>query len=182
MMSLAFWMLSRGLALAWVGVFFFGAGTILLIIKFFWPGFKWVKETDPNTKEFKEQTTKEFNEIYNDNGIFTFNDAGFSIKTTHGDYELEWTDIDSMLGYKEDHYTADSICLDVFCTKDRNFKISEETPGWFRFLSHSKKALPAIDKSWEIELSMPAFETNLTVVYDRQNRTLTEVTDEHYKS
>jgi len=182
MTSLSAWTITRGLAFGWLGTIFFGGGTILFVIKFFRPDFKWVKDTDPNIKEFKEQTEKEFKEIYNDNGIFTFSDNGFSIKTTKGVHKIEWTEIKSMLGYKEDHYATDSICLDVFCDNDKSFKITEETLGWFRFLDHSKKALPKIDKSWEIEISTPAFETNLTVVYDRQNRPLKEVTDEHYKS
>lgn len=182
MTSLSAWTITRGLALGWLGTIFFGGRTILLVIKFFRPDFKWVKDTDPNSKEFKEQTEKEFKEIYNDNGIFTFHDSGFSINTTKGVHSIEWSEIKSMLGYKEDNYATDRICLDVFCDNDKSFKITEETLGWFRFLDHSKKVLPTIDKSWEIEISTPAFETNLTVVYDRQNRTLEEVADEHYKS
>jgi hypothetical protein len=87
-----------------------------------------------------------------------------------------------MIGYKEDLFTRDRICLDVFCDNDKSFKITEETLGWFMFLDHSKKALPTIAKYWEIEITSPAFETNLTVVYDRQNRTLKEVTNKYYKS
>ena len=182
MTSVSAWTITRNLTFGWVGAIFFGSATILFIIKYFKPDFKWVKDTDPFSKEFKEQTEKEFKEIYNDNGIFTFSDNGFSIKTNKGIQTIEWTEIKSMLGYKEDHYATDSICLDVFCDNDNSFKITEETLGWFRFLDHSKKVLPTIDKSWEIEISTPAFETNLTVVYDRQNRPLKEVTDEHYKS
>jgi hypothetical protein len=182
MTSLAAWTITRDLAFGWLGTIFFGSATILFVIKYFKPDFKWVKDTDSNSKEFKEQTEKEFKEIYNDNGIFTFSHNGFSIKTNKGIQTIEWTEIKSMLGYKEDHYAIDSVCLDVFCDNDKSFKITEETLGWFRFLDHSKKVLPTIDKSWEIEISTPAFETNLTVVYDRQNRPLKEVTDEHYKS
>lgn len=182
MTSLSVWTLTRGSTFGWLGTIFFGGGTTLFIIKFFRPDFKWVKNTEPNSKEFKEQTEKEFKEIYNDNGIFTFRDNGFSIKTTKGVHTIEWTEIKSMLGYKEDQYATDRICLDVFCDNEKSFKITEETLGWFRFLDNSKKALPTIHKSWEIEISTPAFETKLTLVYDRQNRTLKEVTDEHYKS
>jgi hypothetical protein len=182
MTSLSAWTITIGLTSGWLGIIIFGGGTILFVIRFYQPDIKWVKDTDPNRKEFKEQTEREFNEIYNDNGIFTFSDNGFSIKTTKGVQTIEWTEIKSMLGYKEDHYTTDSICLDVFCDNDKSFKITEETLGWFRFLDHSKKALLTIDKSWEIEISTPAFETNLTLVYDRQNRPLKEVTEEYYKS
>ncbi len=182
MTSLSAWTITRGLIFGWFGVIFFGIGTVLFVIKFFRPDFKWVKHTDSTSKEFKEQTEKKFKEIYNDVGIFSFNVNGFSIKTTKGTHSIEWTEIKSMLGYKEDQLATDNICLDVFCDNGKSFKISEETPGWFRFLDLSKKALPTIEKSWEIEISFPAFETNLTVVFDRQNRPLKEVSDEHYKS
>jgi hypothetical protein len=182
MTSLSAWTLKGGWIFGWLGIIFFGGGTVLFIIKFFRPDFKWFKDTDSNSKEFKEQTGKTFIEMYNDNGIFTFSDNGFTVNTNKGVNAIEWTEIKSMLGYKEDNITTDNICLDVFCDNDRSFNVTEETPGWFRFLDHSKKALPAIDKSWEIEIATPAFETNLTVVYDRQNRTLNEVTNEHYKS
>jgi hypothetical protein len=182
MTSLSAWAITRGMVLGWIGTIIFGGGTILFVIKFFQPDFKWVKDTDPNSKDLKELAEKEFNEINNDNGIFTFNDNAFSIKTTQGVQTIEWTEIKSMLGYKEDHFTTDSICLEVFCDNDKSFKITEETLGWYRFLDHSKKAFPTIDKSWDKEISAPAFETNLMVVYDRQNRALKEVTAEHYKS
>lgn len=180
MTGLSTWAITRGLAFGWLGTIFLGGWTILFIIKFFRPNLSWVKDTDPNSKEFKEQTEKEFKEIYNDNGVFTFSANGFSIKTTKGVNSIKWTEIKSMLGYKVDHYATDSIFLDVFCDNAKSFKITEETLGWFRFLDHSKKALPTINKSWEIEISTPAFETNLTLVYDRQNRPLKDVTDEYY--
>jgi hypothetical protein len=180
MTGLSAWTTTRGFTFGWLGTVFFGTCVILLVIKFFRPDFKWVKDTD--SKEFRAQTKEEFEKIYNDNGIFTYNDKGFSIMTDKGIKLIEWTEIKSMLGYKEDHFATDSICLDVFCDNDKSFKITEETSGWFRFLDHSKKALPTIDKSWEIEISTPAFKTNLTIIYDRQNRPLKEVTDEHYKS
>jgi hypothetical protein len=182
MTGLSAWTIIQNLTFGWLGIIFFGGGTILLAIKFIRPGFKWVKDTNPNSKEFKEQTEKVFKEIYNENGIFTFKNNGFSIKTNNGVQTIEWKEIKSMLGYKEDHFATDRICLDVFCDDNKSFRITEDTSGWFRFLDHSKKALPTIDESWEIEITTPAFETNLTVVYDRQNRTLKEVIDEHYKS
>ena len=179
MTGISIWMATTNPASGWFGTIFFGGGTIVFIIKFFKPGFIY---PEPTSQEFKDRTEKEFKEIYNDNGVFTFSDNGFSIKTNKGVNNIEWIEIKSMLGYKEDHYAIDCICLDVLCDNDKSFKITEETAGWFRFLDHSKKAFPTIHKSWEIEISFPAFETKLTLVYDRQNRTLPELTGEHYKS
>ena len=181
MTSLCVWLINRNFTFGWIGTLFFGGGTILSIIKYFQPNFNWFTRIDPNSKEFKEQTEKEFNEIYNDNGIFTFEVDSFTIKTTKGIYLIQWSEIKSMLGYKLDNFATDCICLDVFCNQEKNFKITEETAGWFRFLDNVKKALPTIDKSWHIEISTPTFETNLTVIYDKENRSLEEVTNEYYE-
>lgn len=122
----------------------------------------------------------QFMEVYNDDGIFTFSDKGFSIRSSEGLQTIEWSEIISMIAYKEDHYIIDCICLDVFCDNGFSFKITEETSGWYRFIEQSEKALPSIGESWEFEIASPAFKTNLTLVYDRKNRSLKEVTDEFY--
>ena len=153
-----------------VGIFFFGLSTLFFIVKYF------------RFKEFKPKTEVEFLEIYNDNGIFTYTDDGFIVKTKGGDQNTLWSEVTSMVGYKEDRFTIDNICLDIFCDSDKGFKISEETSGWFMFLDHSKKQFPSIDKSWEVEIATPAFETKMTLIYDRQNRSLQEVVSSHYKS
>jgi hypothetical protein len=171
MTSLSAWAISRGLAFSWIGTIFFGSGTILFIVKYFRTNFNGVKDSDQNIIDFKEQSRKNFKEIYNDNGIFTFGDNGFSIKTSEGVQSIKWNEIILIHGYKEDHFVTDNICLEVFCDNNQSFKITEETRGWFRFLDHSKKALLTIDKSWELEISTPVFENKLTVLYDRQNRT-----------
>jgi hypothetical protein len=167
MTSLSAWGISRGLAFSWVGTIFFGGGTIFFIVKFFRSTIRGVEISDQNITGYKDQNEKNFKEIYTDNGIFTFSDLGFSIKTKEGVQSIKWTEIISMHGYKEDHYVTDNICLDVFCDNNQSFKITEETRGWFRFLDHSKKALPSIDKSSELKISTPDFEKKMTVVYNR---------------
>jgi hypothetical protein len=99
-----------------------------------------------------------------------------------GEQLIAWTDIVSMIGYKRDYLTSDSICMGIFCENDRGFEKTEDMPGWFQFLVHMKKVFPCIDQSWETHIAMPAFETNLTLLYDRYNRPLAEVVKQDIES
>jgi hypothetical protein len=47
--------------------------------------------------------------------------------------------------------------------------ITEETPGWYQFVEETKRVFPSIPKNWDSEITQPAFETNLIVLYDRSN-------------
>jgi hypothetical protein len=120
---------------------------------------------------------KNFMEIYNDNGIFTFNDNSFSIQIENSIKEINWNEINSMLAYKVDLYATDIICLEIYCSNDFHFLINEETSGWFKFLENSKKMLPQIIENWEMNIAVPAFANNLTLIYDRENRNLETVTE-----
>ncbi len=126
----------------------------------------------------KQTSAQEFEEIYDEEGIFTFTDSGFTVEAAGSIKEVEWSEVRSMIGYKEDLLTIDSICLDVICENDFSFQINEETSGWYRFLNESKAALTSIDTFWENAIALPTFETKLTLIYDRDNRSLKEVLKE----
>jgi len=158
----------------WLGLFFFGFLSIMFLIKIFKSNFKWVSDTNINSKEFADKTSADFSRLYNDNGLFT-SDTGFIIKTEKGNKTIEWKQIETLIGYKKDYLTTDCICLVVEYNDTQNFEITEEHSGWFQFLEHLKTEFSTVDKSWEIEISTPAFETKMTVLYDRQNRTLGEI-------
>ena len=132
-------------------------------------------------KLFKLNKEQTIDKSYEDNGVFLFQEKGFSIKTIDGLNEVEWVNINSMIGYKEDRFTTDNICLDIFTNSGKCYKISEETAGWPGFLEHSKGAFPTIKKDWAVEISIPPFEKNMTLVYDRQNRDLNDVIKDNYK-
>ncbi len=137
----------------------------------------------PTIESIKGTTgvSKDFQKILDDDGAFTFSETGFTIKMEKDLQSIRWDEIKTMLGYKRDLFAVDCICLDVFTENGHGFSISEEMPGWYRFLQQSKLAFPAISKTWEFEIAFPAFETKLTVIYDKYNRTLPELEKEYYK-
>ncbi|MBO9703289.1 MAG: hypothetical protein J7604_23950 [Sporocytophaga sp.] len=121
------------------------------------------------TKEYKAQIAKEFNDRLIDNGIFQYTENGFIISFPET-IEVNWNQIQSIFGYKVDLMMTDLICIDVFCDNNISFSLTEETAGWFVFIDFLKEQFPTIEGHWNINISQTAFATNLTLVYDRENR------------
>ena len=158
----------------WLFVCFFGSMTIILFLKILFPNasfLRWIKTP-------REPDNRPFEEKYNDNGIFEYSENGFIINNEILHQEILWSEVKTIFGYKIDLLAIDCICVDVFCDNDKFFTINEETIGWFQFIERSKNIFTSIDKSWNIKITIPAFETNLTLIYDRENRTLDEVKKE----
>jgi len=115
-----------------------------------------------------------------DPGIFTYTESGFEVTQEGVSYSQNWSDIKTMVAYKLDNLTTDSICISVFCDNDIQFGITEETAGFGTFISKTNKQFPQINKAWIIDIMSPAFRMNLMLLYDRDGRTLEDVTKEHY--
>ena len=93
--------------LGWVGLVFFGVISLLFLIKFINPKFKWVNDTNVNSKAFADKTKTDFETLYNDNELFTYIDNGFIVKTESGDKVVEWTQIKTLTGFKRDYFATD---------------------------------------------------------------------------
>ena len=175
-------LIKRGVSIiGWIGLLFFGSATILAILIYFFPKSVLINKLYLNiTGKLNENAEgkKNFMEIYNDDGIFEYNDSGFIIQTPKSKENINWDQIYLMLGYKEDLFSIDSICLNVYYGENKSFNINEETLGWFNFLKYSKTVFPNIEKDWEFNISVPVFERKLTVIYDSKNRELSEILKE----
>lgn len=132
------------------------------------------------TKEYEEQKSKEYGEILVELGYFSYSDDGFRVQIEAIQNDIKWLNIQAIFAYKLDHYTEDEICLDVFCDNNISFKISEEIAGWYIFIDKMALHLPNIHQNWNCEITQPAFETNLTLLFERENRTLEQVSNIFY--
>ena len=159
-----------GFVFGWVALLFFGICSCFFLIKLFYPSFKWVNDPNPKSKEFLEKTKSDFQQLYDDYGPFSFTDIGFFIQSKHGDRFVEWNQIHRLSGFKRDYFTTDCICLLIEFDPDLSIEFSEEHAGWYQFLKHLHEAFPSIDKNWDKEITTPAFETNWTVLYERNNQ------------
>jgi hypothetical protein len=156
----------------------FGLSSFGYFLKLLFPNATFLKNLKTTSRKIDNRP---FDEIYKDIGIFEYQDNGFTINLESGQQKIKWDDIQTVFGYKLDLYTTDCICADIFCGNDKSFRVTEDTSGWFQFQIRLKEKFPNIHKTWEIEIAAPAFETTLTLVYDRENRTLDEAKKHHYK-
>lgn len=135
------------------------------------PKHKWV---DPDSEESIYTTGEDFNLIFNDEGIFDYQDEGFNIQFEDGKKFIYWKDIKTIYAYKRDLYTYDELNLQIDY-ENSSFKISENIKGWYKFVEKIKEIYPNIRQDFDIQLMFPAFEQNLTVVYDYKNRRIEEI-------
>ncbi|NLP59507.1 hypothetical protein [Lutibacter sp. B1] len=150
--------------ITWVTIVFFGIGAILLLLRYFNPNSKFL----PKQKDYnKKLSDEEFMELYNSNGIFTYEKNGFEIKIEEKLTKIEWNEIEKLTAYKVDLFATDEIRLFLKAENGKQFEISESTQGWFQFNEKIKEQFPEINKTWEIDISVPAFERKETEIYNR---------------
>jgi hypothetical protein len=111
---------------------------------------------------------KPFTGNFADDGIFTYGDGGFSIRYKGGDHAIHWNQLEKLTAYKIDLMTFDEICINIVHGRE-SITISEDTPGWHKFVEKTKTVLPGVDKEWDTKIAYPSFATNLTVIYEKAN-------------
>ncbi|UOQ95964.1 hypothetical protein MUN81_11890 [Hymenobacter sp. 5317J-9] len=113
-------------------------------------------------------------------GVFAFSDSGFTVTLHDASTSIDWQDIRAMFGYKMDLMTTDLICLDIHHGNGEILRLTEETPGWYQFQVKSVQQFPAIDHGWQFAIIAPAFNTNLTLVYEKSGMDLLKATSVYY--
>ena len=176
MAGLSLWMATTELVFGWVATIFFAGITMILLVKYF-------KNSDRNKDNITDTPLfqTENQPVETNNELLSFSEDSFTVQVEQVEKTVAWKQVQSMLAYKIDRFATDGICLDVFCDNNVNFTITEESPAWDKFLDHSKKALP-IDQFWEIEIVTHSAPNNVTIVYDRKNRTLKEILKKYYNN
>ena len=161
----------------WGTIVFFGGGGLFFLVRLLNPQNLFVTH---DTVLGKEILADQFKRQQEDLGFFSYDDTGFSLKEHKGVTHYNWTEIETIFGYKEDHYTTDEICLDIFTNGKPYLTLTESTPGWYQFNDRLNKNLPSISNTWDGEIALPAFETKLTLLFDKKGRTFEEAEAECY--
>lgn len=120
----------------------------------------------PNSYENNFESRKSFDEIYNDMGGFQYDIDGFCITYKEFSKKVKWDEITQLIAYKRDQITIDRIELEIVYG-DKAFMISEDLPGWHQFVIKTKEVYPTIPIDWDVKIIQPAFETNMTTIYDK---------------
>lgn len=108
--------------------------------------------------------------------IFTYDEIGFKFSKLS---YCSWDSIETVFTYKIDLMTIDEICIDIF-THDKILTVNESTPGWVQFTEQLDQRLP-LPKNWEGQVMLPAFVTNLTLLFDSKGRTQEQCIEALYK-
>lgn len=102
-----------------------------------------------------------------------FNMEGFSpIKKEGAPPEVpmvQWNSVKSIRAYKVDLWATDCICLFFETGEEKGIEITEEAANWSDFIEFLPRFLPGCKPQceWWRAVTYPAFETNLTNIYER---------------
>jgi hypothetical protein len=160
----------------WGTMVFFGGSGLFFLVRLLNPQNLFVTH---DTALGKEILADQFKQQQEDLGFFSYDDTGFSLTEHKGVTYYNWTDIETVFGYKVDNYTTDEICLDIFTYSKHCLTLTESTPGWYQFNDRLTKYIPSISSNWDREIAVPAFETKLTLLFDKKGRSLNEVQAEY---
>ena len=110
----------------------------------------------------------EINKEDNELGIFSYEANGFTYIVNDAVTRVKWMEIQSITAYKADLFTTDEIRLDIF-HNDLKLTITEETPGWEKFVLKTKSIFPSIPVDWDSKIVQPPFETNQIQLYQKEH-------------
>lgn len=128
----------------------------------------WFKDsynTEDDLERYKN-TPKESFPAYQD-GIFTYDDKLFTIQLEKEKRTILWDDISLIRAYKVDQFTVDCIVIEIY-SGETVITINDQTTGHMKFMEVAESNLPEFKKDWFPVVAFPAFETNLTTIYERQ--------------
>ena len=155
----------------WGALIFFGGGGLFFLVRLLNPKNLFVTH---DAKLGKEILADQFRKEHESLGFFTYTGDGFNLEEHNGVKSYKWSDIETVFGLKEDRYTTDEICMDIFTSDNVSLRLTESTPGWYQFQKRLSENIPSIPNTWDGEIAVPAFETKLTLLFDRQRRTQKE--------
>jgi hypothetical protein len=159
----------------WVSIVLFGFGGVFMLVRFL--NTKNIFVT-PKSKIGKEIFAQRAEFDVNQNGFFEYTENAFKNSVEINNESYKWEEIQTVYGYKVDLLTYDEVCIDVYTIDQKKFTITESTDGWFQFISRLSENIKSIEIDWYVKIANPAFEKNLTLLYDKQNRTIEQIRTE----
>lgn len=153
--------------LFWSTLIFFGGNGLFLLIRLINPKNFFVSlDSEQGKQIFAEQ----FQKSQEDLGFFAYTETGFNLTNHKGLTSYNWSSIDTIFGFKEDRITTDEICMDIFFNDNTIICLTESTPGWYQFNDRLSKAIPSVPINWDGMIAQPPFATNMTLLFDKDNR------------
>lgn len=113
-----------------------------------------------------KNTLKEKFPAYQD-GMFSYSDNSFTIQLDNEIKTIKWEEINLIKAYKVDQYIVDCIVIEIHLA-ETYISINDQTPGHMKFMETASTKLTDFKMDWFNIVAFPAFETNLTTIYERQ--------------
>jgi hypothetical protein len=151
----------------WATIIFFGGGGLFMLIRLINPNNLFVSN---DTELGKQILADQFQKAQEDIGFFAYTETGFNLTEHKGVTNYNWSDIETIFGFKEDRLTTDEICMDIFFSDKASIRLTESTPGWYQFNSRLGNALPTVSENWDTSVVQPPFATNMTLLFDKDNK------------
>lgn len=151
----------------WASLIFFGSGGLFMLIRLINLNNLFVTH---DSKLARQILADQFQKSQEDLGFFTYTDTGFDLTEHKGLTHYNWPDIETIFGFKEDRYTTEEICMDIFFSDKTSIRWSESTPGWYQFNKRLHEAIPTVSENWDNEVAHPLFVTNMTLLFDKDSR------------
>ena len=84
---------------------------------------------------------------------------------------LTWEETISIKAFKRDLYVVDRICLGIELKDGSGVELDEEMSGWDSLVEQLPEYLPGCKKfgDWFEIVAFPAFQLNLTTIFERSN-------------
>ena len=151
----------------WATIVFFGGGGLFMLIQLINPNNLFVSH---NTELGKQVLADQFQKAQEDIGFFAYTETGFNLTGHKGVTNYNWSDIETIFGFKEERLATYEICMDIFFSEKVSIHLTESTPGWYQFNNRLSKAIPTVSENWDTEVVQPPFATNMTLLFDKGNR------------
>lgn len=100
-------------------------------------------------------------------GIFSYGEDFFTFQIDKTKETKKWEEITLIKAYKVDLITVDSIMFEIHFP-DTYFTFSDDTVGYAKFMDIAAEKLANFKKDWFMVVAFPAFEKNLTIIYERE--------------
>ena len=151
----------------WATIIFFGGGGLFMLVRLLNPKNLFVTH---DAELGKQILAEQFLKDQEDLGFFSYTDTGFNLKEHKGVTHFNWADIETIFGFKEDRFTTDEICMDIFFSDKTSIRLSESTPGWYQFNKRLGNEMPTVSHNWDTEIVQPPFATNMTLLFNKDDR------------
>ena len=125
-----------------------------------------VVERQKSYRQGRRRTVYKF--FHNANGMKV---SWLSVENDRGEIVIAWQDVVRIEVFKRDLYVVDLICVSLLLRDNKSVEINEEMEGWDSVVDKLPEYLPGCKKfeEWFQMVAFPAFKTNSTVIYQRDD-------------